>query len=171
MVGIDPGTTAGVAVLDLDGNLVLLESGKNLPMSEITELISSAGMPVVITSDIAPPPRIIERIASSFGARLYYPKELLSKREKLTIVKEFADEREMDETPWRNQHEKDALASVLYAWRRLRPLIRRVKRKTEIYSSLPGFPGLLRYVNINVIIKGRSISKSVEEYLGKRKEP
>ena len=40
IVGIDPGTTTGVAVFDLSGNLILIKSGKNLARSDISRIIS-----------------------------------------------------------------------------------------------------------------------------------
>lgn len=160
----------GIAALDLNGSLVLLTSRKNISQSGITDMITKTGRPVIISTDMRPPPRIIEKIAASLGSRLIYPESLLSKRDKLSLVKDFVRDRELKKNPWKNQHEKDALASALHAWGRIRPLVRRINTKTAIYAVLPYFPELNSYVKSRVIVKGTSISRALKEYLGRRKE-
>jgi predicted RNase H-like nuclease (RuvC/YqgF family) len=123
-VGIDPGTTTGVVLFDLEGNLLLTKSKKSFARSEINRVISGFGIPVIIASDMFPPSRIIERIASTFSAKLITPKKSLSRKEKNQIIssERWIELKRMCE----NRHEKDALAAALFAFSKIERLMRRV---------------------------------------------
>src|SRR3989338_4271191 len=101
IVGIDPGTTTAYAVLDLSGNVVSLKSAKN----------------VVIGTDKAKIPSLVEDFSAKTGARIIYPKEDLKVEEKKSMVKEFKTE---------NEHQDDALASSLFAFKRIKPVLERI---------------------------------------------
>ena len=62
IVGIDPGTTTGLALFDLEGNFLLAESRRNFRKAEIRKFILDQGSPVIIASDINPIPKSIARI-------------------------------------------------------------------------------------------------------------
>ncbi|MBI4019966.1 MAG: DUF460 domain-containing protein, partial [Candidatus Aenigmarchaeota archaeon] len=82
IVGIDPGTTTAVTLLDMQGRLVSIRSGRNLSKSAVAEMISSKGDPVIIASDTFPAPRAIEKLAAAFFARLVTPAENLKREDK-----------------------------------------------------------------------------------------
>jgi len=60
IVGIDPGTTVGVAMLDLDGNTVDVFSAKNYSVSDTIRRIISRGKPLVVASDVTPTPSMVK---------------------------------------------------------------------------------------------------------------
>jgi predicted RNase H-like nuclease (RuvC/YqgF family) len=116
VVGIDPGSTSAVAAVDLDGEIELLESGKNFPPSEIIERIVKVGRPVVIASDKGKTPSTVQDIGSSLGAELFEPEEDLESERKKELGKGA------------NSHEKDAVASAVYAFNNLQRKIRKIEK-------------------------------------------
>ncbi|HKM42242.1 MAG TPA: DUF460 domain-containing protein [Methanocorpusculum sp.] len=105
IVGIDPGTTAGIAVLNLDGDLIHLSSPRILNPAEI---ISGIGKPVLIATDKADIPSVIEKIRRAFSAVAWKPaKDMLIKdKHELTEGHDFS-----------NDHERDALSAAVSAYR------------------------------------------------------
>lgn len=119
VVGIDPGITSAVAALDMEGNLVLLESRREFSRPEIIERIISEGHPVVVSSDREKMPSSVEKIASSLGAERFEPEEDLptERKEKLGTGD--------------NSHEKDAHASALHAYKALSKQFRKINKRSR----------------------------------------
>lgn len=119
IIGIDPGSTSAVAAVDLDGEIQLLESGKNFPPSEIIERIVKVGRPVVVASDKGKTPSTVQDIRTSLGAELYEPEEDLDSERKKELGKGA------------NSHEKDAVASAFYAYNNLQREIRKIEKYNQ----------------------------------------
>ncbi len=51
IIGIDPGTTIGVAVLDTSGSLMYSASFKNAQLSEIITEVMKYGQPILVGTD------------------------------------------------------------------------------------------------------------------------
>lgn len=115
IVGVDPGSTSAVAAINLDGELKLLESDKELGRDKIIQKIIETGKPVVVACDTEKMPSTVDKIASSLGARRYEPEEDLSSQWKKTNGEGS------------NSHEKDAYASAFNAYRNLQREIRKIK--------------------------------------------
>jgi predicted RNase H-like nuclease (RuvC/YqgF family) len=160
IVGIDPGTTTGISILNLDGELVLIWSGKNAGKAEISQIISETGIPVVISCDTNPPPRMVEKIAATFSARLEAPKEDFLRKDKNLMTKAFLNGD--GERIFRNRHERDALASALYGWSQVKNLISRIERRT-LERGLDSEKGDI--VKANVILNRESIDRSIKTLL------
>lgn len=158
IAGIDPGTTAGIALLDLEGNLILTAKKKNFPKSKIIRLISDVGKPVVIAGDVSPASRLIEKIASTFSARVVIPEESLTKKDKIRTTKKFLGDRRI------SRHEKDALAAAIYGWKSIKPLI--IKVDERLKKSFPGsiHNELSSFVKINVILNRENIASSIKQF-------
>jgi len=90
IVGLDPGTTTGIAALDLDGNLVLLSSSRQMTMSDIVEELYRAGKPLIIASDVQQMPYSVEKIRRAFNAIPYTPKQSLSVEAKYDLTAQFS---------------------------------------------------------------------------------
>lgn len=103
IVGIDPGTTVGIAVLALDGSLIALRSSKDLSIDGIVETIVEYGVPALIATDVETLPQTVEKVSASFEARLFIPSESISLKEKNEGARDY---------PVRNAHERDALAAA-----------------------------------------------------------
>ena len=121
IVGIDPGTTTAIAALDLDGNLMHLESSRQLNMSGVIEALYRVGKPLVVASDVQEMPYTVEKIRRSFSAVSYTPRQDTSVEAKLALTAGF---------PYANVHERDALSAALDACHqyqnKFRNLIKRV---------------------------------------------
>ncbi len=120
IVGIDPGTTTAVAVLDFFGNVLLLESRKGMGRDEVVEMILEKGKPVIVSTDRSKPPATVEKIRSSFEAVLVRPKKDLSSLEKERLVPKGVK--------IKNKHERDALVSAILAFRKFSQLFARVEK-------------------------------------------
>lgn len=119
IVGVDPGSTSAVAAVDFQGELKLLESGKNFPPREIISEMVETGKPVIVTSDKAETPSKVEKISNSVGAHEFVPEKDLSQERK----------RELGEGE--NSHERDASAAALHAFKQLRDGIQKVEELAE----------------------------------------
>ena len=121
IVGIDPGTTTAIAALDLDGNLMHLESSRQMNMSGVIEALYRVGKPLVVASDVQEMPYSVEKIRRAFSAVSYNPRQDTSVEAKLSLTAGF---------PYANVHERDALSAALDAYlqyqNKFRNLIRRV---------------------------------------------
>ncbi len=123
-MGIDPGVNTAVAILDLNGDVVKLRSGRNFSFSNILEFVSGECSPLLIASDVCPAPRLLERVAAAFSARLYEPSENYSKWSKSKLVEPF----ELSE---RHRHLKDALSAAVSAYESNLPMINRIRKRLE----------------------------------------
>lgn len=159
IVGIDPGTTTGVALFDLEGNFLLVESGKHFTRAAIRKFIFEHGSPVIIASDMNPLPRSIEKIASSFSSRVIIPEGVLSRKDKRRIAGNFLKAWE-EEVPWRNQHEKDAVVAGWYAWKRIRGTVSKIEKKLENRDER-----LRNYVKGSILVEGGNVQERVKEFL------
>lgn len=125
IVGLDPGTTTGIAAVDLDGNLVLLSSSRQMTMSDIVEELYHAGKPLIIASDVHQMPYSVEKIRRAFNAIPYTPKQSLSVEAKYDLTAAFS---------YTNDHERDALSAALDAYRSLQNKFRNITKRVQ-----PGF--------------------------------
>ncbi len=87
---MDPGTTTAVAVIGLKGRLLLLWSMKHATQAAVSRMIIDCGRPVVIAGDVNPPPALLEKIASGFSSKLFYPESNMTIAEKLKIAENTA---------------------------------------------------------------------------------
>ncbi|PSP80761.1 DUF460 domain-containing protein [Halobacteriales archaeon QS_4_69_225] len=107
VVGIDPGTTTAVALLDLDGSTLDVYSTRTADTAEVIEWIIEHGRPVVVAADVEPMPETVEKIRRSFDAGGWIPERDLPVDRKLHRTRE---------EPYDNDHERDALAAALFAF-------------------------------------------------------
>ena len=61
IIGIDPGTTLGYAILDLEKKLLKLASSKQLNLSLLISKTINQGKPVIACSDVTPAPKFVEK--------------------------------------------------------------------------------------------------------------
>ncbi|MDY6957948.1 MAG: DUF460 domain-containing protein [Halobacteriota archaeon] len=121
IVGLDPGTTTAIAILGLDGELLELFSSRTTSILDIIGLISSFGHPLIVASDVVPTPSSVERVKRAFDAHLYRIDTSLSVDEKTRLAKPFE---------YNNEHERDALAAALEAFKGYKNKFEQIERKT-----------------------------------------
>ena len=126
IVGVDPGTTVGLAILDIYGNVITVASKKEMGINEIIKFITKFGRPLIISSDVNPIPRTVEKIAKHLNAKPYFPKESLRVGEKHDLVKDFS--------LIKDEHEIDALASSIKAWKSYRQFFSSIEEELQKYG-------------------------------------
>jgi len=125
-VGFDPGTVAALAAVDLQGDVVFVKSFRG-GLKQAVALLRESGHPSIVASDRAEC-ESVSRLASSFGAVAFFPGKNLAARDKRELVSGY----ELG-----NQHEKDALAAALKAYKNYKCLLDRISsREREIFDQL-----------------------------------
>ncbi len=119
-VGYDPGLTSAVALVDLNGNLAAVKSGRGLKESDVIGFVRAFGKPVFVCADKTPAPAAVEKLAAIFEAGVFAPKKPLSVEGKQALCRELAVE---------NAHERDAAAAALNAYNFYINKIRNLKKK------------------------------------------
>ncbi|ASJ08218.1 hypothetical protein A3L11_02835 [Thermococcus siculi] len=119
IVGIDPGITVGIAAIDLNGRIVALHSERNMPVGEVFRFVSEIGHPVIVATDVSPAPGFVEKIARSFKAQLFVPRESLRIEEKNELLRDLGITVDDD-------HQRDALAAAYKAYLRLKPKLEHI---------------------------------------------
>ena len=121
IVGIDPGTTTAVGVVDLDGGVLETFSSRTADNADVVEWIVEQGRPLLVAADVTPMPETVEKFRRSFDAVGWVPDADLPVDEKLHRTREVRYE---------NDHERDALAAALYAFDDHEDQFARITRKT-----------------------------------------
>jgi predicted RNase H-like nuclease (RuvC/YqgF family) len=154
IMGIDPGMTVGVALIDLEGRPVFAKSWRTIDRYEIISAISSYGKVVVIATDVSNPPELVKKIGSLLGAIVYAPERDITVDEKNKIISEL---RETYDFTIEDSHVRDALVAALKAYRHYLNTI------LEVKSKLRNIEGVDTYSVISEVIKGRSLSEVIEQ--------
>ena len=123
IVGIDPGTTIGIACHTLYSQKITLFSARNITTAACIERILSCGYPVILGTDKAKVPGKVHEIASRLAIRVASPAADLRMAEKKALVSET------DVQP-ANTHERDALAAARYAYNNYRGYLRKIAKHT-----------------------------------------
>lgn len=149
IVGVDPGTTVGVAILDFEGRVVNLFSSKNMGLNEVIKHISGFGRVSVIANDVDHVPDFVYKVASSLDAEIFIPETSLLVSEKVELTKDYK---------FKDTHQRDSLSAAIYAYKRLR-------NKFEKISAL-GYGDDVKHF----VIKGFSISNAVNKIYHRTEE-
>lgn len=121
VVGIDPGVTTSIAILDTKLNVLLIESKKHFSKDEIIKRILEFGDPIIVSCDVSKPPTLVKKIASVFNAKLITPREDLKIKKKQRLIRDFGFKEKLS-----NRHERDSLAAALFALNEVRALFDRI---------------------------------------------
>ncbi|MGB9827025.1 MAG: DUF460 domain-containing protein [Thermosphaera sp.] len=159
IMGIDPGMTVGVALVDLDGRPVFAKSWRTIDRYEIISTISSYGKVVVVATDVSNPPELVKKIGTLLGAIVYAPERDITVDEKNKLVSEL---KETYDFQIEDSHARDALVAALKAYRHYLNII------LEVKSKLRNIEGVDAYSVISEVIKGRSLSEVLEQVYRRR---
>jgi len=158
IVGIDLGTTTGVAVVDTNGDIVNLSSKKETTRSELVKHILKFGNPLIIASDVNPLPKGIEKIASSLGAKTFYPAVSMTYKEKSKIVDDYKER-------IKDSHQKDALAAALRAFKNYHGMLLKIDETVEKFKRKDLFDDVVKRV---LKKKTENIVDAVRELMRRR---
>ncbi|MBU5678801.1 MAG: DUF460 domain-containing protein [Candidatus Aenigmatarchaeota archaeon] len=121
ILGIDPGVITGIAIIDLKLEKIVVKSERNFSKDDIINFVLNFGEPIIVACDVSNPPKAVRRIASVFGAKLIYPRKNLDRKRKEKIIRRFSKY-------VKNNHERDALASSLFAYNKIIHIIKKVEK-------------------------------------------
>ncbi len=158
IVGIDIGTTTGIAILDTKGNLLELFSKKHLRLNDLINSVTKFGKPLIIATDVNPPPKKIKRIAEKVGGKLFVPKHSLSIKEKQKLISKL-------KLSISSKHEEDALASALKAYNYYSKLFKRVEERLRDKNLDNYYESVIE----RIVRKGGNIKQAIEFLLKPKK--
>lgn len=121
IIGLDPGTTAGYVVLGLDGRVLTSAAAKNLPLAAIITAVMDVGQPIVVSTDKARVPSLVEEFSRKVGAEIVSPQQDLTREEKRQLLQEH-------NYYYKSHHQQDSLAAALFAYKRYRPRLEKINR-------------------------------------------
>ncbi len=147
IVGLDPGTTTGIAALNLGGDLVDLISSRAMSSSDVIEWIAARGRPLVVATDVFPTPGAVEKVKRAFNAVLFSPGADMPGIEKIALGREVG---------YRNDHERDALAAALSAFKKYKNKFLQVEKKAPPEVDPDEVKAL--------VVRGYSIENAVAEF-------
>ncbi len=157
IAGIDPGTTVGYAVLDTNGSLVAAKSAKELDRDTVIADLSALGTVIIVATDKSKVPSFVSEVATKLGAKVCSPVEDILVSDKRKITKSGG---------YSNNHEMDALAAAIVAYKRHERLFSRVRQ----FLSDKKHPELFNDVAELVIRQGISIKSAFDFLTAPRKE-
>ncbi len=155
IAGIDPGATIGVAVLDLSGRKISAGSFSGGGISEAMRFIERHGTPSIVACDVSPPPEAVQKIASYFSCRLSVPSRDIREEEKRAIA---------HGTGVKNNHERDAYAAAVLAYRSHANKLRQIDSLPEL---APNEKGRLKHL----MLRGYRLKDAFLELKEPEKEP
>jgi hypothetical protein len=117
IVGIDPGTTLGYAVLDVNGDPIKIKSSKHMNLNSLISEVVGLGKVVVVGTDKAKVPALVNVFSVKTGGRMIRPDEDLKITEKKKLIAGYKA---------RDDHEADALASALFAYKKIESLLKKI---------------------------------------------
>lgn len=120
-VGIDPGTTTAVSLLNTQAEFVDYKSKKEFSIDEITQWIIRHGKPIVVSCDVSEAPSLVHRISSAFGARQFSPEEDILIKDKKDIAADY----NLDV----NDHVRDSFAAAYTAYDDYEKLLDKIELK------------------------------------------
>lgn len=146
IVGLDPGTTTGIAALNLHGDLVDLVSAKEMSSSDVIEWIAARGRPLIVATDVFPTPGAVEKVKRSFSSNLHSPGMDVPAEEKIALAREYG---------YKNDHERDALAAASSAFKKYKNKFMQVDKKVPTEIDPDEVKAL--------VVKGYSIENAISE--------
>ena len=160
IVGFDPGLTVGLAILDLNGNLISLASCKEIRRSEIISHIITYGKTVLVATDVYPIPKTVKKLATTLNSKIWSPYKCMSIESKIDIVDSYIqyENHKSLEIP-QNAHERDALAAAVKTYRDHFNKFRQITKRAE-KAELDD--GAIESVKI-LVINGISISNAIKQ--------
>jgi hypothetical protein len=100
-------------------NRILVGSRREMSKEELADIIRGKGKPSLLACDVNPAPELLIKLSSYFNSRIFVPEKDMAEREKIELVRgmEFA-----------NEHERDAAAAAMRAFRFYENKLRQIDR-------------------------------------------
>lgn len=173
IVGLDPGLTVGLAILDLSGNILCVNSFKEISRAEIIKNIIHYGRAVLIATDVHHHPKMVKKIASSFNSKIHSPYRDLAVSTKTELVEDYIRHQRVpagskdnfSDFIAENAHERDALAAAVQAFKSYQKKLELIKRRVVGLNLTSADVDEIKVMVIN----GVPITKAINAYLDEKK--
>ena len=159
IVGVDPGTTCGVAVLTFGGEPLYLDSHKGLTRAEITDLLIKFGETVLVAADVSPAPQFVEKLARSINATIFTPETTLEVAEKQELALACSKRWKIEV---KDTHQRDALAAAIKALQHFKNKFEQAETRIRELGAQVSIDDVKA-----LIVKGCSIQRAIELLLPK----
>ncbi len=155
IVGIDPGLTIGLSIMDLNGKILKIGSYREASRGQIIREITNYGKPSLICVDVYPYPAYVEKISAVLNSRLYTPRSVMTVSEKNEISRKLAMQQGVNV---KNAHQRDSLASAYKGYAKFRSEFEKIERNyRDVYDKS------LRDEIKNLLVKGKTLADAIEE--------
>jgi len=136
---LDPGLTVGVAILDLSGKIISVDSFKEISRAELIKYIMSHGKTVLIATDVQTPPKMVKKFATALNSKISSPYKDLAVGAKIESVEDYVKERgysyELQDGDYyplpQNAHERDALAAAIHGYKKNQQKLLLIERRIQ----------------------------------------
>jgi len=155
IVGIDPGLTVGLSILNLNGKVLKVSSFREASRGQIIREITQLGKPSLVCVDVYPYPSYVEKIASTLSARLYTPRSVMTVSEKNEIARKLAMQQGVI---LKNAHQRDSLASAYKGYNKFKNEFENIDRK---YFN--DYDKSLRDEIKDLLVKGMTLTDATNE--------
>ncbi|MCK4971986.1 MAG: DUF460 domain-containing protein [Candidatus Heimdallarchaeota archaeon] len=149
IVGLDPGLTIGLSIMDLNGRVLKIASYREASRGQIIREITKYGKPTLICVDVYPYPAYVEKVAATLSARTYTPRSVMTVSEKNEISRKLAMQHGI---LVKNAHQRDSLASAYKGYTKFKNEFENIERK--YYDK---FDRSIRDEIKNLIVKGKTL--------------
>lgn len=133
IVGFDPGLTIGLAIIDLNGNILHITSIKEASHSQIINEIIKYGRVVVVSTDVTNPPKNVKKLATLLNSKIYAPKKSMTIDFKNNLVDEYI-KKTKSRFNISNAHERDSLSAAIKSYKHYEKKLKIVDKKCSIYN-------------------------------------
>ena len=154
VVGIDPGTTTAVAIVDIGGEVLDVLSTRTADTAAVIEWIIAHGRPFLVAADVTPMPETVEKIRRSFDAAAWIPERDLLVDQKQHRTREQG---------YDNDHERDAMAAALFAVDAHEDQFARIARKVPAHVDSAA-------VTSRVVAGDESVESVLADFLEEERE-
>ncbi len=157
ILGVDPGTTCGLAALTLDGKPIFIASRRNWSFPDMIQTILNLGEPVLMSTDVSPAPELLRKLSKKFNAVLFTPSIPMSVSEKQHLARKYAEQYSLE---LGSAHEIDALAAAVKAYQHYKGKFDQVEAKMK--GAGVNIPA--DYVKA-LVLKGYTIKRAIQHLL------
>ncbi len=172
-MGLDPGMTVGLAILDLSGEILDVNSFKEASRADITRYIINYGKTVIVATDVHNHPKMVKKMASSLNSRIFSPYRDLAVSVKNELVDDYVYPQDQ-RLPIRrsrlsnnlipqNAHERDALAAAIQAYKKYQKKLEQIERRTQSLELSPKMVDDVKIMVINEIPITKAINILLEK--------
>lgn len=164
IVGFDPGLTAGIAIMDLKGNILSVKSFKEISRAEIIYNIINYGKAVLISTDVYPPPKMVKKLATTLNAKIHHPARDMSVGTKIELVESYLGQSNQERSKVvaselipQDAHQRDALAASIRTYKSYQKKLEHIENRSLEASLTAEDEDLVK----RMVIQGTAISSAI----------